>query len=127
MSEGIEKIEGVKSVDVSLNEGLAKIQLSPGNKVALEQLRELVRNRGFTPREANVLVKGELVSVSGGLRLNVTGLEGSYPLVVAPEGKMTLAQLSAHNGKMIQLEGVIHPAGEKKVATLEVLDLKAFQ
>jgi hypothetical protein len=61
-------LEGVTASKVSLNRGLLILELARGNKITLEQLREIVRRNGFTPREARVAVRGRLERANGGLR-----------------------------------------------------------
>ncbi len=69
----MQKIDGVESVAVSLNQGNAKVQLKPGNRVHLQQLRTAVTDQGFTPQEAKVVAVGDLVSSNGKLRFKIRG------------------------------------------------------
>ena len=64
MRVAIEKIEGVTSVSVSLNEGMTTIQFAASNSVRIEQIREVIRKNGFTPKEAEIKVAG-LLNVRG--------------------------------------------------------------
>src|SRR5678816_3650017 len=57
------KINGVASVDVSLNHALATIKLKPGNNVALSRLAQSIREKGYTVPAAEVLVSGTLARV----------------------------------------------------------------
>ncbi|MDE1975681.1 MAG: heavy-metal-associated domain-containing protein [Elusimicrobia bacterium] len=54
MTKGLEKIKGVAKVVVSLNAGTATLDLAPGNEVTLKEIRRVVREHGFTPKEAKV-------------------------------------------------------------------------
>jgi len=54
LEKSLKKIGGVEDVKVSLNDGKAIISLKPGNTVTLEQIQDIVRKNGFTPKEANV-------------------------------------------------------------------------
>lgn len=81
MSVGIKDLEGVTSVRVSLQEGLAVVTLEPKNTLDPERIRDVVRGAGFTPKAADVRVRGRLMSDGGALRLYVTGLDREYPLV----------------------------------------------
>jgi copper chaperone CopZ len=58
----LKKFPGVESVDVSLNKGLATVKLKPGNTVRPQDFWETVRKNGFTPKEARVLVRGEVTN-----------------------------------------------------------------
>lgn len=66
---GLEKrmkaFEGVTSASVSLNEGLATLQLAPDNEVTLEQIRTAVKESGFSAQEATIRVAGTLAQKDG--------------------------------------------------------------
>jgi copper chaperone CopZ len=83
VSVAIKKVEGVQKVEVSLNDGAADIQLKPGNKLTVDQLREIVRKNGFTAKDAVVTVAGKLIERNGKPALHVTGPD----LVLLLEGK----------------------------------------
>ena len=78
MSVAIQKVDGVESVQVSLKEGRAKVQLKPGNTVRLSTLREQIEKNGFTPKEASVVAEGELTTVKGRLRFTVSGTAEAF-------------------------------------------------
>ena len=65
MSVALKKVNGVQDVKVSLNEGSAVIKLKDGNKVDVEQIREIIRKNGFTPKGAEVKVAGKVVERDG--------------------------------------------------------------
>ena len=73
MRVAIRKLQGVESVEVSLDRGVASIQLGRGNRVTLQQLRQLVKHSGFASRETAVTVIGELQQDESGPALSVTG------------------------------------------------------
>lgn len=56
----LHNIPGVDSVHVSLNDGYAQIVLAPDNQVTVERVRAVIRDNGFTPREARVVVRGRV-------------------------------------------------------------------
>lgn len=78
MSVAVKKIPGVESVNVSLNKGLVSITLVPGNAVRLDQIRKAILNEAFTPKDANVVAVGRLVSESGKLRFAVEGTNETF-------------------------------------------------
>jgi hypothetical protein len=124
----IQRIEGVKAVNVSLNEGLARVELEPGNKVTLDQLRRLIENNGFTPRQAHVRVTGRVVSANGILHLEVTGLDVSYPLIPAPESGKTKEQLESQLNRTMLGHGVIpDPQEEKRDRVLNALNFESHE
>ena len=89
------KVPGVESVEVSLERAIAGIHLRAGNTVALNQLREIVKNSGFTAKEALVTVVGNLIERGGKPALSVTG----------PNTVMLLAADSKHPDAYAGLAG----------------------
>ncbi len=105
MSVAIKKVNGVDSVKVSLNEGLADIKLRDGNKVTVEQIRGIIRKNGFTPKESQAQVAGKVVERNGKPALEVTGLDQVYLLADAPDAKGKVEQLKGQMGKQVVLSG----------------------
>ena len=67
----MQKVDGVEKVDVRLNQGLTVLDLKPGNKITLSQLRSVIRNNGFVSKEAALVATG---SAEGeGFRVAGTG------------------------------------------------------
>jgi copper chaperone CopZ len=71
----VRKLDGVESVDVSLERASAAIRLRPGNRITLPQLRQIIKNNGFTAKEATVTVLGTLTDRGGKPALSVTGTD----------------------------------------------------
>jgi hypothetical protein len=67
------KIPGVKTVKVSLNEGLTVLDLNPSNVVTLGQLRTVLKNSGFVAREAKVEAGGTAAVTAQTLVFTVAG------------------------------------------------------
>ena len=63
------KVDGVDTVDISLKNGLTVLELRPGNRVTLAQLRTVIKNNGFVSKDAVIVaagdVKGDVFQVSG--------------------------------------------------------------
>ena len=53
----MQKVDGVQSVRVSLNDGLTILDLKPGNAVTIARLRQIVKNNGFVSKEAGVIAR----------------------------------------------------------------------
>ena len=119
MGVALKKIDGVKSVEVSLNQGLARVYMKSDNKVSLEELRKAIETRGFTPKEAKVKVKGKVVQADGGHQLEVTGTRDKFKIKCA--GKGDTHEISIETGEPTLIEGLI-PAQEKDSSsnTLEI-------
>ncbi len=86
---------------VSLNEGSADIRLKDGNKVDVEQIRDIIRKNGFTPKDAEVKVAGKVVERNGKPALEVTGPDVVYLL----EGN--IAALNEMKGKQVVITGQV--------------------
>jgi copper chaperone CopZ len=87
------KIEGVRSVKVSLKEGVATIDFATSNRVTVAKIREAIRSNGFTPREAEVRVRGSLVQRGDTLLLVVPGTDEVFALQDAPGKASVVAEL----------------------------------
>jgi len=86
LSSSLKKIKGVTEVTVSLNRGEAVIKLAPDNKVTLRQIREVVRQNGFSPKDARTRVAGKLFRKEGALLLNAGG-SGEFALALSSSAK----------------------------------------
>jgi copper chaperone CopZ len=65
VSVAINKLDGVESVDVSLEKATADIRLKPGNAITLPQLRRIIRQAGYPTKDARVDAHGALVERDG--------------------------------------------------------------
>lgn len=93
MRVAVGKIEGVRSVKVSLKDGLATIQFAPANRATVARIRDAVRRNGFTAREADLHVAGSLVRRGDTLTLVVPGTEETFVLQDASTAPGIVAQL----------------------------------
>jgi hypothetical protein len=107
----IRKLEGVESVEVSLERGHASIKLRAGNRLTLAQLRQLVKHNGFNAREAAVTVSGELRQDANGPSLAVSGTDET--LTILPDTARPAAyanvreRLTAGLRSAVTLEGIV--------------------
>ena len=104
----LKKVPGVESVEVSLNKGLATLTLKTGNTVNPQDLWEIVRRTGFTPKETRVVVRGELLSAS---QFQVSGTNQTLELQADPK---ILAGASSQSGKPVIVEGTLTPGKDVK-------------
>jgi hypothetical protein len=106
----VQKLEGVEAIDVSLERASADIRLRPGNRVTLPQLRQIVKDNGFTARDATVTGVGTLVERGGKPALEVTGINTVWPLVPDPKQpgayKEAVSRL-ASDGSAVEIVGVL--------------------
>src|SRR5437763_6172486 len=118
----MKKIPGVMNVEVSLKEGKSVVQLEPGNSAHLDQFIEKIRDNGFTPKEARVSARGELLSTGGKLQLKVLGINDTYELLPGPQ--VNTAELRKNLGKVLLVEGVV-PAPKDKTP-VRTMDLRSY-
>lgn len=106
------------SVAVSLNQGLATVKLKPGNTVTMEQLRKAVEKNGFVTKQAEVIVRGQVL-FSSKPQLKVLGTDETYDLT--PANGSVPANWQELSGKSVIVNGTV-PAASKGAAatTLEV-------
>lgn len=108
MRVALEKVEGIEKVNVTLKRGVAHITFRPGNSVTLTQLRKVIKDAGYTTRDATVTVTGAVTATGKQLTLAVSGTPASFAL--APEKGISLAGLekAAREGdERVSVTGVI--------------------
>jgi copper chaperone CopZ len=126
VSVAIRKLEGVESVEVSLNEGMADVSLEPGNRLDPERIRRAVRDNGFTPKGAEVRVAGRLVEKGGSLALQVSALDAVYLLTEHPDSKGLLAELRRAAGAEVIVSGHWPEGPAASPSTPQTLQLREF-
>jgi len=87
VSVALKKVNGVESVDVSLEKGEADMKLQPGNQVRIEKVRDIIRANGFTPKDAEATIAGRLTERNGKPALAVSGSDLVYLLADSPSTK----------------------------------------
>ena len=73
-SASIQRMAGVKSVDVSVKTGTLSIALTPGNGFKMSDLRKRIKDNGFRPMDATVKAVGRF----SGQRFEVSNAGESY-------------------------------------------------
>lgn len=99
----MEKLPGVESATISLNEGRALIQLKPGNTTTMAQIRESVKRNGFTPQQAVITAQADVVPQGNRLQVKISGTNDTYDL--APTALQQ--QLQKNAGQRILIEGIV--------------------
>jgi len=121
----IEKLPGVESATVSLNEGRAVIRLRADNTITLAQVRESVERNGFTPQQATVEAEVEVLRSGGRIQLRVAGTSETYDVRLGALPATIQQQLTAAAGSRILIQGVVAAQKDKKVApTIQVTNVK---
>lgn len=112
----MEKLPGVASATMSLNEGRAIIQLRPGNAITMAQIRQSVERNGFTPQQAVVSGEAQVIAMGDKLQLRISGTNDTYELARTPHADGVLPQLRKSTGERVLIEGII-PAQKDPKAT----------
>jgi copper chaperone CopZ len=86
MSTAVKKLDGVESVELIADKGVAVIRLKADNKVTLAQLRRVIKSVGYEAKAAAITARGR---ISGG--------GSSFDLL---------------NGSVLQLAGAAHDASD---------------
>jgi copper chaperone CopZ len=112
----LKSVAGVESVEVSLNKGLAKVKLKPGNTVSVPQLWELIHKKGYTPKATAVSVRGELANVNGSLQMKVMGTKDTLSLVADPKNAAAYGEAAKKLGQTIIVQGDMVPTKDLKAS-----------
>jgi copper chaperone CopZ len=113
----LKKVAGVESVEVSLNKGLATVKLKGGNTAQPQELWEVVRKNGFSPKETRVVVRG-MIGTSPQLQLKVSG--SNQMLTLTGDAKL-VQEATKQNGNTVVAEGSLKPGKDLKTSVpLEV-------
>ncbi|MBI4421975.1 MAG: heavy-metal-associated domain-containing protein [Gemmatimonadetes bacterium] len=122
MRVAVKDLEGVDSVEVSLNRGLVTIRFKPQNRVIIEQVREAIRSNGFTPKAANVRARGTVGMDQGRWVLAFPGGEAGFLLAASPEAPRRLVEVERLRGREVTVEGRVPETahGAPGALTLEV-------
>lgn len=86
----VQRLDGVKSVDVSLKKGMLDIVLKRGNTCRMSDLRKRIRENGFRPMEATVTAVGQL----NGSKFEVLGSGESYDVSSTDSKSSTPVELT---------------------------------
>jgi len=110
------KLDGVQSVDVSLEHGLATVSLRAGNHLTIQQFRTAIKRNGFNPGAATVEATGQLVSRGSAPALSVSGTDNVLLLMASTAGKEALddaqKRLSSKSTQPIVVTGVLTQAAD---------------
>jgi hypothetical protein len=81
----MQKVEGIQSAKVSLNDGLTILDLKGGNMVTLAQLRQIIKNNGFVSKEVRVRARGAATAAGGQPRFDVSGTREQLTPLANPQ------------------------------------------
>jgi hypothetical protein len=104
-------VNGVQSVDVSLEKGLATVKLKPGNSVTLKQLQNAIMKNGFTMKQSRLTAAGTLIQASGTAEFQISGSNEVLSLVPELAG---VPLPRANTGSAVIVEGTIAETAKGK-------------
>lgn len=109
-------------MNISLKQGLVSIALKPGNTVTLQQVRKAIKDDAFTPKDARVVVAGELEKTANGrLAFKVNGTNETYPV-----SSTAHASWDKKTGQQLFVTGLISaPANRNEPGNLEITEASA--
>jgi copper chaperone CopZ len=117
----VQKIPGVEEVKVSLNEGTTEIRFARANGATISQVRRAIREKGFTPKEADVRVRGT-VELSGDTFVLVLPDSGdTFTLHASPSAR---EQLREAIGREVEALGRV-PEDSERAGTAIILEVKS--
>ena len=79
----VQKVDGVESVELSLERASADIRLRPANRVSIDRFRQIVKANGFEPKQASVTAVGTVRETGGTLTFDVSGV--ATALAISPD------------------------------------------
>lgn len=104
MRVSLMSVNGVASVDVNLDKGLATVKLKPGNSVTFKQLQDAITKNGFTMKQSRVTAAGTVIKAIGAPKFHISGSDEVVGLV--PESAGVPAP-STNTGAAVIVEGTI--------------------
>jgi cation transport ATPase len=120
---GLEEMEGVKNATVSLNDGYAAVELNRDNSVTLEQLQQIVKNNGFTPKTAEVEVFGTLARANDNQLMLTTETGQQYTLSAARDMQPAWERLKAlPSGSEVELKAQV-PEGQTDQLAVQAVEI----
>lgn len=105
MSAVIRKLEGVESVEVSLEKGSIDIRLGADNKVTLPQLRRTIRSNGNETKAAQITGRGRIVGTDGKRvldLLNGATMEIEPGSDAAPGGEVEITGIAVERARDVE-------------------------
>jgi copper chaperone CopZ len=105
-------VNGVASVEVSLDKGLATVKLRPGNTVSLKQLHDAIAKNGFTMKQSRITAAGKVTQAAGGAKFQISGSNDLLSLV---QESPTVPSPATNTSATFLVEGTIPESTKDKV------------
>lgn len=117
----LKRMRGVQSAELKPEKNLAILQLSQGNTIRLERIRDEIKGVGFTPKEAVISALGRASQDQGIWSFTVEGTNQKFLLSPLEPG------IARHlnPGKLIRIEALQSTPAPSMEPTLELKSLSA--
>jgi copper chaperone CopZ len=92
VSVAVKKVNGVRSVDVSLKDGKAAIRFTPTSTGKYGDVRGGIEKNGFVVREAQMRVRGKVHKGVAGMQFIVSGSGETFQILPTGDLAQTLNQ-----------------------------------
>src|SRR5262245_6170389 len=113
----MQKVAGIDSVRVRLNDGLTILDLRADNTVTLEQLRTVLKDNGFVAKEVHAVARGTVEQRNGQPVLAVSGTRESFVLSAGRDNKNALDEaLRRGSASAVEVTGTIDASGARPAA-----------
>lgn len=120
MQRGLEKLPGVGKVTVSLNRGHATLMMHRNNRLSLAAIQQVVRDGGFTPKEALLRLEGTIQLDADQPHLHTEG--ATYALRAPADGGAAWSRLrQTENGARVIVRGTA-PADKTDEVTVHAVE-----
>lgn len=104
MRVALKSVNGVDTVDVSLNKGLATVTLKDGNTVTIKQLQAAITRNGYSTKQSVITAIGALSLKDDRWVLRVSGSNEEFTLTPDATAKPVEKSLS---GKVVIVTGTM--------------------
>ena len=114
LERGLQKLDGIEKVKVSLNEGKAFLNLAADNSLTLQKIHEEVENNGFSPRDAEVTLKGTVVKKNKQISIKVN--QESFLVSLKSEPNALNKIKTLEEGASVRLKEMLGKKKQKGIA-----------
>ncbi|MDX1760528.1 heavy metal-associated domain-containing protein [Salinimicrobium sp. 3283s] len=109
LERGLKKMDGIEKVRVSLNDGKAYLDLTANNNLSLKQIQEEVKVNGFSAKNAEIVLEGQLVKENNTLKIRVNNEE--YYLTSNTEQSL----INSLQPAKVKVRGIVQDEGDGKL------------
>lgn len=117
----LERLDGVESVTVSLEEGVAVVRLTDENEVSVATVRQVVRDNGFSPKQTELEGVFDTVALPDG-QIGVKIGDVAYRLRFPQAGRAGEDQAPGA-GVRVRLSGVVPEPQESRSPAIDVEEI----